>query len=216
MPKVLTPAEAAALIPDGASVMVAGFQGAGAPMRITDALLERGVRDLTIISNDIPRSGGVGALIEAGRVRKIIASFIGSNAVAQQKMIAGDLEVEFTPQGTFVERIRAGGAGLGGILTPTGLGTMVEECKRIITVAGKSYLLEEALRADFALIHAHEADYAGNLTYRLTAQNFNPVMAMAADVVIAEATEFVPVGYISPDHVRTPGVLVDYIIERAI
>ncbi|OYW20350.1 MAG: acetyl-CoA--acetoacetyl-CoA transferase subunit alpha, partial [Burkholderiales bacterium 12-64-5] len=190
----ITAAAAAHLIPDGASVMFGGFMAVGTPERLVDALVARGARGLTIIGNDTARPGvGVGKLIDAGCVARCIVSHIGTNPVTQKKMIAGDLQVDLVPQGTLAERIRAGGAGLGGILTPTGVGTAVEEGKTVIEVAGRRFLLETPLTADFAILHAHEADYSFNLTYRLTAMNFNPVIALAARVVIAEPGEIVPV-----------------------
>lgn len=215
MRTAITAAAAAELIPDGASVLFGGFMAVGSPERLIDALVARGARDLTIIGNDTARPGhGVGKLIDAGCVRKCMVSHIGTNPVTQRLMIEGRLEVELIPQGTLAERIRAGGAGLGGVLTPTGLGTVVAEGKPVITVAGREYLLETALTADVAIVHAHEADHAFNLTYRLTAMNFNPVIALAARCVIAEAGEIVPVGVIPPDSVRTPGILVDHLVER--
>jgi acetate CoA/acetoacetate CoA-transferase alpha subunit len=215
MRRAISAATAAALVPDGASVMFGGFMGVGTPERLMDALVARGARGLTIIGNDTARPGlGVGKLIDAGCVARAIVSHIGTNPVTQQKMLAGELAVELVPQGTLIERIRAGGSGLGGILTPTGIGTMVQEGKQVIDVAGRSFLLELPLRADVALLMAHEADYHCNLTYRLTATNFNPVIALAADVVIAEPGEIVPVGCIPPDAVRTPGILVHHLVER--
>jgi acetate CoA/acetoacetate CoA-transferase alpha subunit len=206
MRRAISADDAAALIPDGASIMFGGFMGVGSPERIIDALVARGARGLTIIGNDTARPGvGVGKLIEAGCVSCAMVSHIGTNPMTQKMMIAGEIEVQLIPQGTLAERIRAGGAGLGGILTPTGVGTVVD---------GVSFLLELPLRADFAIIHAHEADYNRNLTYRLTAANFNPVIAFAADCVIAEPAEIVPIGVIPPDHVRTPGVLVHHLVER--
>ena len=211
----ISASQAAELIPDGASVMFGGFMGVGTPDRIIDALVARQARGLTIIGNDTARPGvGVGKLIDAGCVARAMVSHIGTNPVTQQKMIAGAIAVELNPQGTLAERIRAGGCGLGGVLTPTGVGTVVQDGKRTIDVDGVTYLLELPLRADFALIHAHEADYNGNLTYRLTATNFNPVMAFAAGCVIAEPDEIVPTGVIPPDHVRTPGILVHHLVER--
>lgn len=211
----ISAADAATLIPDGASLMFGGFMGVGTPERIMDALVERQARGLTIIGNDTARPGvGVGKLIDAGCVARVMVSHIGTNPVTQKKMIAGEIEVELIPQGTLAERIRAGGSGLGGILTPTGVGTVVQDSKRVIEVDGVDYLLELPLRADFALLHAHEADYNGNLTYRLTATNFNPLMAFAGDCVIAEPNEIVPVGVIPPDAVRTPGILVHHLVER--
>jgi acetate CoA/acetoacetate CoA-transferase alpha subunit len=187
----------------------------GSPHRLIEALVARGARGLTVIGNDTGKPGlGIGRLIEEGCVARAIVSHIGTNPVTQKKMIAGEMAVELVPQGTLAERIRAAGAGLGGVLTPTGVGTMVQEGKQVVSVDGRDYLVELPLSADVALIHAHEADYLGNLTYRLTAQNFNPVMAMAARVVIAEPAEIVPVGVIPPDHVRTPGILVTHLVER--
>lgn len=212
----ISPEEAAALLPDGASVMCGGFMGIGTPTRIIDALVARRARGLTLICNDTARpTCGVGKLIEAGCVAHVKASHIGANPSTQKKMIAGEINVELIPQGTLAERIRAGGSGLGGILTPTGVGTVVAEGKQTVEVEGKTFLLEKPLRADFALLYAHEADYHGNLTYRLTATNFNPIMAFAADCVIAEALEIVPVGVIPPDAVRTPGILVHHLIRRS-
>jgi acetate CoA/acetoacetate CoA-transferase alpha subunit len=207
--------EAAQRVPDGASVMIGGFMGVGTPERLIDALVARKARDLTVIANDTARPGlGIGKLIDAGCVARAVVSHIGTSPVTQRKMLDGTLAVDLVPQGTLAERIRAGGAGLGGILTPTGVGTIVAEGKRVIAVDGKDYLLELPLRADVALVHAHEADHLFNLTYRLTATNFNPVMAMAADCVIAEAGEVVPVGVIPPDAVRTSAILVDFLVER--
>jgi acetate CoA/acetoacetate CoA-transferase alpha subunit len=208
--------KAVAMIPDGASVMIGGFMGVGTPERLMDELVRQGKRDLTVIANDNAVPGvGIGKLVTAGLVRKTIASHIGLNPETQQKMIQGAMEVELVPQGTLVERIRAGGFGLGGVLTPTGVGTVVEEGKRKLEVAGKDYLLEIALRADFALVQAFLADYYGNLAYALTARNFNPIMAMAADCVIAEADNIVPIGVISPDHIITPAAVVDYLVGSA-
>ena len=157
---------------------------------------------------------GIGKLVDAGLVSRMIASHIGLNPKAQQQMMAKKMAIDLVPQGTLVERIRAGGCGLGGILTPTGVGTVVEQGKQKIEVDGKTYLLETALHADFALVHAFLADYLGNLSYALTARNFNPVMAMAADTVIVTAENIVPVGVIAPDHVVTPGPLVDYLVAN--
>ena len=172
-------------------------------------------RDLTVIANDTATPGrGIGKLVDAKLVRKAIVSHIGLNPVTQRQMMARELEVDLVPQGTLIERIRAGGYGLGGILTPTGIGTTVEDGKQRIEVDGKSYLLEIALRADFALVQAFLADYLGNLSYALTARNFNPVIAMAAETVIASADNIVPVGVISPDHVVTPAPVVDYLITN--
>lgn len=213
--KTIAVEKAAAMIPDGARVMIGGFMGIGTPESLMDELARQGRRDLTVITNDTCTPGcGVGKLIAAKAVRKAIVSHIGLNPETQQKMIAGEIEVELVPQGTLVERIRAGGHGLGGILTPTGVGTLVEEGKRRLEVDGKHYLLETALQADFALLEAFLSDYRGNLVYALTARNFNPVMAMAATTVIADVAHIVPVGMISPDHVVTPAALVDFVIAH--
>jgi len=203
------------MIPDGASVMIGGFMGVGSPHRVIAALVARGARGLTVIGNDAGRPGfGIGALIDAGCVTRCIASHIGLNPSLQKKMIAGEIAVDLIPQGTLAERIRAGGAGLGGVLTPTGVGTVVAEGKQLLNIDGRDYLLEKPMRADVALLHCYEADYYGNLSYRLTARNFNPVIAMAADLVIAEPDEIVPIGLIAPDHVCTPGIIVTHLVER--
>jgi acetate CoA/acetoacetate CoA-transferase alpha subunit len=204
-----------ALIPDGASLMIGGFMAVGTPERAVDEILRQKKRDLTVIANDTAMPGkGIGKLVSARLLRKAIVSHIGLNPETQKQMMAGELEVELVPQGTLIERIRAGGHGLGGILTQTGIGTPVENGKQVISVDGKSYLLEVALRADYALVQAFLADYLGNLSYALTARNFNPVIAMAADTVIVCADNVVPVGVISPDHVVTPAPLVDYLIAN--
>src|SRR5215471_8295446 len=208
--------KAVAMIPDGATLMIGGFMGVGTPERLVDELVRQGKRNLTVIANDNALPGvGIGKLISAGAVKRVIASHIGLNPETQKKMLAGELEVDLVPQGTLIERIRAGGFGLGGVLTPTGVGTIVEQGKQRIELAGKAYLLETALRADFALVEAFLADYVGNLYYALTARNFNPVIAMAADKVIAEAENIVPVGVIAPDNVITPAPVVDYIVSHA-
>jgi acetate CoA/acetoacetate CoA-transferase alpha subunit len=200
-------------IPNGATLMIGGFMGVGTPEGIVDEIVRQGKRDLTVIANDNAMPGkGIGKLVDAGLVAHTIASHIGLNPVTQKHMLAGTMKVELVPQGTLVERIRAGGCGLGGILTATGVGTVVEEGKQVVEVAGKRYLLETPLHADFALLNAFLADYLGNLAYALTARNFNPIMAMAADTVIVEAENVVPVGVIGPDQVITPAPLVDYLI----
>ena len=189
--------------------------GAGSPPRVINALVRLGRRNLTVISNDTARPGvGVGKLIDARLVRRVVTSHIGTNPETQRQMIAGEVEVELVPQGTLVERIRAGGFGLGGVLTPTGLGTVAAEGKRAIEIEGRTFLLELPLRADFSLISARRADYLGNLEYALTSRNFNPIMAMAAGTVIAKAEDVVPVGVIPPDAVMTPHVLIDYLVCR--
>ncbi|KIZ35795.1 MULTISPECIES: 3-oxoacid CoA-transferase subunit A [Rhodopseudomonas] len=215
MSKVLQVQALAALIPDGASVMIGGFMGVGSPLRLIDALVARGARDLTIIANDTAHPGfAIGKLIDAGCVARVIASHIGLNPATQKAMIAGTIAVELVPQGTLAERIRAGGFGLGGVLTSTGVGTVVEEGKQVIESDGEVYLLEKPLKADFALIKAKTADYHGNLEYSLTARNFNPLMPMAAATVMAEFDHIVPLGGILPDSIVTPGVLVDYLVAK--
>lgn len=215
MRKVITVAEAIAAIPDGAVLMIGGFMGAGTPPRLVDELVRQGKRELTVIANDTARPGhGIGKLISARLVRRVITSHIGTNPETQRQMIAGELEVELVPQGTLAERIRAGGYGLGGVLTPTGVGTLAAEGKQTLEIDGRNFLLERPLKADFALLNAKRADYGGNLEYALTSRNFNPVMAMAATTVIAEAEDIVPVGVIPPDAVGTPHVLVKHLVGK--
>jgi acetate CoA/acetoacetate CoA-transferase alpha subunit len=207
--------DAVAMIPEGATLMIGGFMAVGTPERLIDELVRQGKRNLTVIANDNAMPGrGIGKLVDAGLVSRTVASHIGLNPETQRQMIAGKMAVDLVPQGTLIERIRAGGSGLGGVLTPTGVGTVVEEGKQRIEIKGKTYLIEEALRADFALINAFLADYMGNLSYALTARNFNPVIAMAADTTIVTADNIVPVGVIAPDHVVTPAPLVDYLVTN--
>ena len=207
--------EAVRMIPDGASLMIGGFMGVGTPERLIDELVRQGKRNLTVIANDTAAPGrGIGKLVDAGLVSRTIASHIGLNPETQRQMMAGKMIVELVPQGTLIERIRAGGYGLGGVLTATGVGTVVQEGKQRIDVNGNNYLLETALRADFALVGAFVADYLGKLAYALTARNFNPIVAMAADTTVVTAEHIVPVGVIAPDHVMTPAPLVDYLVEN--
>lgn len=216
MRKAIHPEDAAALIPDGAVVLIGGFMGVGSPHRLIDALVARGVKNLTVVANDAALPGkGIGKLVTAGAVSRAVMSHIGLNPELQKKMIAGEVEVELVPQGTLVERIRAAGVGLGGVLTATGLGTPVEDGKQVVEVDGKRYLVEKPIHGDFALIASQQADYEGNLTYSLTAHNFNPVMALAGRTVIAEPELIVPVGVIPPDAVKTPGVIIDHLLARA-
>lgn len=211
--KTISLQDAAGFFRDGMTIMVGGFMGVGTPPRLINALLESGVRDLTLIANDTAFVDiGIGPLIVNGRVRKVIASHIGTNPETGRQMIAGEMEVQLVPQGTLIEQIRCGGSGLGGVLTATGVGTVVEEGKQTLTIEGKTWLLERPLRADLALIRAHRADRSGNLTYQLSARNFNPLIALAADVTLAEPDELVEVGAIEPDHVVTPGAVIDHII----
>jgi acetate CoA/acetoacetate CoA-transferase alpha subunit len=215
MRSALSPAAAAELVRDSASVMIGGFMGVGSPHRVINALVARGARDLTVITNDTARPGvGIGKLISAGCVARVIASHIGTNPETQRLMLSGAIEVELVPQGTLAERIRAGGAGLGGVLTATGLGTPAAEGRQVVQVDGRDFLIEPPLTAEMALVGARSADYAGNLVYSLTARNFNPLMAMAAATVIAEPNEIVPLGVLAPDVIHTPGVLIDHLLER--
>ncbi len=215
MSKAISLPQAVEMIPDGATLMIGGFMGCGTPSRVIQELVRQGRKDLTVIANDTARPGvGIGRLIDARLVRRLVATHIGTNPETQRQMIAGEIDVELCPQGTFAERIRAAGFGLGGVLTPTGVGTSVAEGKRTVEVNGNTFLLEEPIKADFALVAAHRADWQGNLTYSLTARNFNPVIAMAAGTVIAEAAEIVPTGAIPPDEVVTPHVLVDHLVEK--
>ena len=205
--------EAVAKIEDGASLLIGGFMAVGTPERIIDEIVRQGKRDLTVIANDTAMPGvGIGKLVGAKLVRKVVASHIGLNPETQRQMMDGSLMVDLVPQGTLIEQIRAGGYGLGGVLTPTGVGTEVEKGKQKVEVNGRTYLVEVAIRADFALVHAFLADYLGNLSYALTARNFNPIVAMAGATVIASAEHIVPVGVIAPDHVITPAPVVDYLI----
>src|SRR5216110_2442815 len=214
--KAVSVEDAVAMIPAGSSIMVGGFMGVGTPERLLDEVVRHQKTGLSVISNDAAVPGkGVGKLFDAALVSRLTATHIGLNPKAQQQMLGNQIAVDLIPQGTLIERIRAGGCGLGGVLTPTGVGTVVETDKQRIDVNGKSYLLETALRADFALVHAFLADYLGNLSYALTARNFNPVIAMAATTVIVCAEHIVPIGMISPDHVMTPAPLVDYLVAGA-
>jgi acetate CoA/acetoacetate CoA-transferase alpha subunit len=216
MNKFLSCTEAVEMIPDGASIMIGGFMGVGSPHRLIAEMVRQGRKDLTVIANDTGTPGfGIGQLVEARRIRKLIASHIGLNPETQRQVISGEMEAELCPQGTLAERIRAGGFGLGGILTPTGIGTIVAEGKQVIELDGKQYLLEKPLTADFSLLAAHRSDYRGNLEYSLTARNFNCVMATGGQTVIAEPEHIVPTGAIPPDVVVTPFVCVHYIIGRA-
>ncbi len=216
MRKAIRPEEAADIVPDGAVVLIGGFMGVGTPERMIDALVARGVKNLTVVANDAAMPGkGIGKLVSAGAVSRAIMSHIGLNPEIQKKMIAGEVEVELVPQGTLVERIRAAGVGLGAVITATGIGTPVEEGKQVLEIDGKRYLVEKPIHGDFALIAAQQADYAGNLLYSLTAHNFNPIMALAGRTVIVEPEMIVPIGMIPPDAVKTPGVLVDHMLARA-
>jgi acetate CoA/acetoacetate CoA-transferase alpha subunit len=214
MAKIINVDEAAEKIQDGMSVMIGGFMGCGNPHATIDALVRRNAKDLTVICNDAAWPGfGVAKLITNKQVRKLIASHVGLNKEVGQKMNAGELDVELIPQGTFAERIRCGGNGMGGFLTPTGLGTIVGEGKQVIRANGRDYLLELPLRADAALISGYKVDRSGNIWYRGTTRTFNVVMATAANLVIVEAEFIVEVGEIEPENVITQGIFVDYIVD---
>jgi len=211
--KLITADQAADLVQDGMTLMIGGFMSNGTPEILISALIEKGIKDLTVIANDGGTTGtGIGRLIAVGAVRRLIASHIGLNPLTGQLMNKGKMEVRLIPQGTLIEQIRAGGAGLGGVLTPTGLGTEIEVGKEIIEVDGKKYLLEKPLKADVALIRASIADETGNIFYKATTRNFNPLIATAASTVIAAAEEIVPAGGIEPEAIVTPGIFVDYLV----
>jgi acetate CoA/acetoacetate CoA-transferase alpha subunit len=201
-------------ITDGCTLMFGGFGGIGNPPTLINGVLEKGVKDLTLIGNDtgFPEIG-IGRLVSQGRARKVIVSHIGSNPVAGQLMMEGKLDVEFSPQGTLAERIRAGGVGLGGILTDIGLDSMVEEGKQKLTVNGKEFLLETALTADISIISAKKADTFGNLVFETSARNTNPLVAMAGRFTIAEVEEIVEIGELNPEMIVTPGIYVDLVIQ---
>ena len=215
MNKVLPNAEAAvALVHDGASVMMGGFGVCGIPENLIRALHARGTRGLTVISNNAGVDDfGAGILLRARQVKKMISTYVGENKEFERQFLSGEIEVELVPQGTFSERMRAGGAGIAGFFTPTAYGTIVAEGKETRMIDGKGYVLEPPLRADFAFVKAWKGDRLGNLVYRRTARNFNPVMATAGRVTIAEVEELVEPGAIDPDHVVTPGIFVQHILK---
>lgn len=215
MNKVLASAQdAVAEIPEGATIMMGGFGLCGIPEQLIAALHARGTTGLTVISNNAGIDDfGVGVLLKSRQVRKMIATYVGENKEFERQYLSGELDVELVPQGTFSERIRAGGAGIAGFFTPTGFGTLVADGKETRTIDGKSYVLELPLKADFAFIKAWKGDRVGNLVYRRTARNFNPVMATAAAVTIAEVEHLVEPGEIDPDHVITPGIFVQHILQ---
>ena len=206
--------KATEMVKDGMTIMVGGFLGVGNPLTLVDALVDKGVRNLTLIANDTATPKlGIGKFVINKQLKKAIVSHIGTNPETGRQMITGELNVELIPQGTLAERIRCGGAGLGGFLTPTGVGTVVDEGKHRIFLNQKAYLLELPLRADVALLSAHKADKFGNLVFRRSTRNFNPIMAFAADVVIVEAKHIVEIGEIDPDEVMVTGVVVDWIVQ---
>jgi 3-oxoacid CoA-transferase subunit A len=217
MNKLVESADAAvADIRDGATLMVGGFGLSGNPENLIAALHRSKVKGLTLISNNCGTTDlGLGPLLQARQIRKILASYVGENKEFERQFLSGELEVELVPQGTLAERIRAGGAGIGGFFTRTGVGTQVAEGKESRTIDGKEYILEKPLFADFALVHAHTADTHGNLVFRKTARNFNPVMATAARVTIAEAERIVAPGQLDPDQVHTPGIYVQRLVQGA-
>lgn len=213
MDKIVQWSEIGPMFRDGMSVMFGGFMGVGTPLGIVAELRASGVSRLTLIGNDTAAPDtGVGPLVASGQASKVVVSHIGTNPMTGKKMIAGEIEVDLVPQGTLIERIRCGGSGLGGVLTPTGVGTVVEEGKQKMTVNGREYLLELPLRADIAILKAKRADRSGNLIYERAARNFNPIIALAADLVIVEVEEVVDVGDIDPDMVMTPAALVDKVV----
>lgn len=214
MKKVITMDEAINQIKDGMTIMIGGFLACGSPHKIIDAIIEKGVKDLTIIGNDtgfIDR--GIGKLVVSGQAKKVIVSHIGTNKETGRLMNEGKLEVVLVPQGTLAEQVRAGGAGLGGVLTPIGVGTPVAEGKDHLIIDGKTFLLEKSIRADLALIFGSKVDEKGNVFYNESTRNFNPLMAMAADKVIVEAEEIVKVGELDPHMVMTPGLFVSHIVK---
>lgn len=214
MDKIKSLEEALQHITDGCTLMFGGFGGVGTPPTLVEGILQKGIKDLTLIGNDTGFPNiGIGRLISAGRAIKVIASHIGSNPIAGQLMIEGKLQVEFSPQGTLAERIRAGGMGLGGILVDVGIGTIAEEGKQKVSISDKKYLIETSLTSEVAIIHAKKADPYGNLIYDKSARNFNPLVAMAGTFTIAEVDEIVPLGALDPECIVTPGVYVDMIIQ---
>jgi len=213
MNKVVSLEQVRPLLKDGMSIMIGGFLACGTPEKMIDLLIETNVKNLTIIANDTSFvDRGIGKLIVNGQVKKVIASHIGTNAETGRLMTEEKMEVELVPQGTLIERIRAAGAGLGGVLTPTGVGTMVEEGKQKLNIDGIEYLLELPIKADLALVYASVADEIGNSIYYGTTRNFNPIIATAAETVIVEAEKIVKVSELDPNHIVTPGVLVNYIV----
>ena len=214
MNKAISAEKLSALFKDSMTIMVGGFLANGTPERIIDELVKSGVKDLTLIANDTSYPDrGCGRLIANHQVKKLIASHIGTNPMTGDQMNTGELVIEFSPQGTLAERVRAGGAGLGGVLTPTGLGTVIEEGKQKIEIDGEVFLLEKPIRADFAFIKGSVGDEFGNLIYNGTTQNFQPLMAMAADCVVAEIEEIHPIGQIPMEQIHTSGIFVDYILR---
>lgn len=215
MAQIVSIEDASKKIQDGMTIMIGGFIGCGAPNQLLEKICQNGPKELTLIANDTGILGdAMSQLIVKHCASKLIATHIGTNKETGRQMSAGELDVKLVPQGTLAEQIRAAGAGLGGILTPTGIGTIVEEGKQKVTVNGEEFLLEVPVHANVALLNAYKADKDGNLVYRRSARNFNPLMAMAADIVIVQVDHIVEIGEIDPDEVVTPGIFVDYLVQR--
>lgn len=213
MNKIISIKQATDMIKDGMTVMIGGFLANGTPEKLVDALVEKGVKNLTLICNDTGYPDkGTGKMVVAKQFKKIVASHVGTNPETANQMNSGETIVELVPQGTLAERIRCGGTGLGGFYTPTGIGTEIEDGKEKKVIDGKEYILELPLKADVALLYGSKVDKKGNIIYNKSTKNFNPLMAMAAKTVIVEAQELVEVGDIDPDHVMTSGIFVDYIV----
>lgn len=216
MKKIMDIKEFQSILHDGMTILVGGFMSAGTSETLIDAVVNSSVKDLHIVCSDGGyENKGVGKLIGSGQVKKLTTSHVGLNPMVGKKIAEGSLDVTLVPQGSLAEMIRSGGAGLGGVLTPTGIGTMVEEGKQIIKIQGKSYIVEEAIRGDLAIVLGHQVDEIGNVTYRGTSRNFNPLMAMAADVVVVAARELVKKGFLNPENIITPHPVVDHIVKEA-
>lgn len=216
MPKIMTAQEAVSGIEDGATIMLGGFGLCGIPENLIQALRDKGTRDITVVSNNAGVSDfGIGLLLQTRQVKKMIGTYVGENDLLEQQILDKELDIELVPQGTFAERIRAGGAGIPAFFTPTGAATLVAEGKESRTFDGRECILEQSLRAQYAFVKAYKADTKGNLTYRMTARNFNPMMATAADVTIAEVEEIVQPGELDPETIATPGLYVDVLVEGA-
>ena len=202
------------VIKDGMTIMSGGFGLCGIAEALADAILESGAKDLTVISNNAGVDGiGLGKLLATRQIRKMISSYVSENKIFAQQFLAGELELEFTPQGTLSERIRAGGAGIPAFFTKTGVGTIIAQGKEVREFDGEKYIMERALKADLSIIHAWKADTEGNLVFRKTARNFNPMMATAGRITVVEAEHIVPAGSIDPDHIHTPGIYVNRIVH---
>jgi acetate CoA/acetoacetate CoA-transferase alpha subunit len=217
MEKIIDMEQAISYVEDGMTIMIGGFLGNGVPEQLIEGVLQKGVKDLTLICNDTGfPDRGIGKLVVNKQVKKVMTSHIGTNPESGKQMHSGEMDVRLVPQGTLVEQIRSAGAGLGGFLTPTGIGTVVEEGKKVVEIDGKDYLLELPIKADLALIRGSRVDKKGNVWYRNSTRNFNPIMAMAADRVIVETDELVEIGEIDPNNVATPHIFVDHIVRRTV